>query len=72
MLTQYKNIKEIKTTKGASSADRLVRTKKEFLSYDAQETYFANKDILKSSDNSKIEFHVYSGDNWITGNREDV
>lgn len=70
MLTQYKNIKEIKTTKGASSADRLVRTKKEFLSYDAQETYFANKDILKSSDNSKIEFHVYSGDNWITGNHK--
>ena len=70
MLTQYKNIKEIETSKGSVSGDRLVRTKKEFLSYDAQETYYANKEILKSDDSSKIEFHVYSGNNWITGNHK--
>ena len=70
MLMQYKNIEEIKTSKGAISAERITRTKKEFLSYDAQETYFANKEILKVTDNSRIEFHVYSGDNWITGNHK--
>ena len=70
MLTQYKNIKEIDAAKGSVSADRLVRTKKEFLSYDAQETYYVNKEILKSDDSSKIEFHVYSGNNWITGNHK--
>ena len=70
MLTQYKNIEEIKTSKGSVSAERLTRTKKEFLSYDAQETYFANKEILKVTPNSRLEFHVYSGDNWITGNHK--
>lgn len=70
MLTQYKNIEEIKTSKGSISAERLTRTKKEFLSYDAQETYFANKEILKITPNSRLEFHVYSGDNWITGNHK--
>ena len=70
MLNQYKNIEEIKTAKGAVSADRINRTKKEFLSYDLQQTYFSNKDILNVTNDSRLELHVYSGDNWITGNHK--
>lgn len=68
MLNQYKNIDEIKTAKNAVSADRIAQTKKEFLSYDLQQTYFSNKEILNATSDSKLELHVYSGDNWITGN----
>ncbi len=70
MLNQYKNIEEIKTAKSSVSADRLVRTKKEFLSYDLQQTYFSNKNILNVTPDSRIELHVYSGDNWVTGNHK--
>jgi hypothetical protein len=46
MLSQYKNTVQINSATNSVSADRFDRTKKEFLSYDAQETYFANKEIL--------------------------
>lgn len=70
MLSQYKNIEEIKTAKGAVSAERFDHTKKEFLSYDLQQTYFSNKDILKVSTDSRLELHIYSGDTWVTGNHK--
>jgi hypothetical protein len=68
MLSQYKNITEIQTAKQAVSAARISRSKTEFLSYDFAEPVTLNTDLLNVTDQHRIEFHVYAGDTWITGN----
>jgi hypothetical protein len=70
MLTQYKNINQIKSAKKSISADRIDRSKAEFLSYDIQESVYSNTSIVNGSDSSKIEMHVYAGDSWLTGNHQ--
>ena len=70
MLTQYKNINQIKSAKKSISADRIDRSKAEFLSYDIQESVYSNTSIVNGSDASKIEMHVYAGDSWLTGNHQ--
>ena len=68
MLNQYKNITEIRTAKEAVSAVRISRSKTEFLSYDFAEPVTLNTDLLSGSTSNQIEFHVYAGETWITGN----
>ena len=70
MLTQYKNINQIKSAKKSISADRIDRTKAEFLAYDIQESVYSNVSIINGLDSSKIEMHVYAGDSWITGDHQ--
>lgn len=67
MLSQYKNIKEIESATKSISADRIDKTKTEFFSYDPLRVVPV-PEILKQSDFNRIEFHVYAGDTWITGN----
>jgi len=67
MLTNYKNIEQIQTAEKSISADRIDKTKTEFFSYDPVRV-IPVPDILKQDDYNKIEFHVYAGDTWITGN----
>jgi hypothetical protein len=67
MLTQYKNITQNLNAK-SFSAERIDRTKSDFVSYDANQAILQNNEILKVSKDSKIELHVYSGDTWLTGN----
>ncbi len=68
MLSQYKNITEIKTANQAVSAARISRSKTEFLSYDFAEPVTLNTEMLSGADSLRTEFHVYAGDTWITGN----
>lgn len=70
MLSQYKNITEIKTANQAVSAARISRSKTEFLSYDFAEPVTLNTDLLNITDKHRLEFHVYAGDTWITGNHQ--
>ena len=70
MLTQYKNINEIKSATKSISGERIDRTKTEFISYDANESVYSNKDIVNVTDDNRIELHVYAGESWLTGNHK--
>jgi hypothetical protein len=70
MLTQYKNIDQIKIASGSISAERLSRSKTDFLSFDAEESVYFNTDITKQNEIQRIELHVYADDTWLTGNHK--
>ena len=70
MLTQYKNIDQIKTASGSISAERFSRSKTDFLSFDAEESIYFNTDITKQNELQRIELHVYADDTWLTGNHK--
>ena len=70
MLTQYKNIEEIKNSTKSVSADRIAKTKSEFFSYDANERVVPVPEISQQSEDIRVELHVYSDDTWITGNHK--
>ena len=70
MLTQYKNIEEIKNSTKSVSADRIAKTKSEFFSYDANERVVPVLEISQQSEDIRVELHVYSDDTWITGNHK--
>ena len=72
MLTQYKNIEEINTAKKAVSVDRFGTLKRNFFAYDANNHFIANTSIVTPNQNIQTELHVYSGDNWVTGNHKIV
>ncbi len=67
MLTQYKNIDEIKNAVRSLSGERIANRKLQFASYDINETVRFNTDITTQTDASRIEMHVYSDDTWLTG-----
>ena len=67
MLTQYKNIDQIKNTVRSISGERISNRKLQFASYDINESVYFNTDITTQTDASRIEMHVYSDDTWITG-----
>ena len=67
MLTQYKNIDEIKNAVRSLSGERIANRKLQFASYDINETVRLNTDITTQTDASRIEMHVYSDDTWLTG-----
>ena len=70
MLNQYKNITDIKSTTKSISAERIDRTKLDVVTYSTQQPIFFNTDIINSTDDSRLEFHVYVDDSWITGNHK--
>jgi len=68
MLTQYKNIEQIKSATKSVSAERFERKKLDLFSKDLYSGYYLNNEITNSTKNSIIEMHVYINDTWITGN----
>ena len=72
MLTQYKNIEEINTAKKAVSVDRFGTLKRNFFAYDANNHFISNTNIVTPNYNIQTELHIYSGDNWVTGNHKIV
>ncbi len=70
MLTQYKNIDQIRLATKSVSGERIDRSRTEFASYDANESTFFNRDIINVTNDNRIEFHVYSGTSWLTGNHK--
>lgn len=69
MLSQYKNIDQNQNAK-SFSAERIDRTRTSFSTYDFNEAYYPNENLLKEDIDSRIELHVYSADSWITGNHK--
>jgi len=68
MLNQYKNIDQVLSAEKSITGERISKSKTEFLEFDAKERVFFNPEILKQSDDQRIELHVYSENIWITGN----
>jgi hypothetical protein len=67
MLSQYKNINQIKLASSSLSGERFSRSKTNFLSFDAEESIYFNTSIVNQLDDQRIELHVYSDETWITG-----
>ena len=70
MLTQYKNITDIKSTTKSISANRIDKAKLDVISYSTEQPIFFNTDIVNSATDSRLELHVYVDDAWITGNHK--
>ena len=70
MLKQYKNIDTLNVVKGAVSAQRFLSTKTNLFASVKNQAVTVNTDIVNVSADSRIEFHVYSGDVWQTGNHK--
>ena len=51
MLSQYKNIDQNQNAK-SFSAERIDRTRTEFSTYDFNEAYYPNENLLKENDDS--------------------
>jgi hypothetical protein len=64
MLTQYKNINQILSAKQSLSAQRLDSTLLGTINTNKQIPVSFNADIINKS---TVEFHIYSGDTWVTG-----
>jgi len=64
MLTQYKNIEQILEAKKSISAERLDRTILQNIRTNFINPITFNNDIVNKS---TVEFHIYSGETWITG-----
>lgn len=70
MITQYKNIDQIQTATKSVSATRLEKSKTDLLSYSATNRISQVPQITSPTNDLRTEFHVYSGDSWITGNHK--
>jgi hypothetical protein len=68
MLDQYKNTAQIQAKNGSVSAERLSKSKTNFLSFDADESIYFNPEIAAQGLDSRTELHVYNNNTWITGN----
>lgn len=68
MLDQYKNTAQIQAKNGSVSAERLSKSKTNFLSFDADESIYFNPEISSQGLDSRTELHVYNNNTWITGN----
>ena len=67
MLDQYKNIAQIQAKNGSISAERLSKSKTNFISFDADESIYFNPAISSQGFESRTELHVYNNNTWITG-----
>jgi hypothetical protein len=67
MLLQYKNINQINASKNAIAGQRFNETETSLFSY-PQEKYPIVDTIVENPDDVKIELHVYSNDQWVSGN----
>jgi hypothetical protein len=70
MLTQYKNIEQIRTAVKSTTGNRLEKTKTDLLSYSAVDRVVRVPQIVNANNDLRTELHVYSGDSWITGNHK--
>ena len=70
MLTQYKNIDQIRQSIQSVSAERISNQKLQYSEFDINERVYFNSDITTQDDQTKIELHVYSDDSWITGTHQ--
>ena len=68
MLSQYKNIDKILSSTKATQGQRFSDKEIELLSSPALKYVWKNNILASDSRDNGIEFHVYSGDTWITGN----
>ena len=66
MLTQYKNIDQILSAKQSLSAQRFDPILLQTLQTNNIIPVSFNADIISSN----VEFHIYSGDVWVTGQHE--
>jgi hypothetical protein len=67
MLNQYKNINQINASRNSVSGQRFNETLTDLFAY-AQEKYPVVTEVAENPDDVKVELHVYSNDQWITGN----
>jgi len=65
MLNQYKNIENILAEKKSLSATRIQQIKLDNANIETQNSVLFDSDLINKS---TVEFHVYSGETWITGN----
>ena len=65
MLTQYKNIDQIRNSTSAILAERYPSINKNLFKSTG---YTFDPSITTSGAGSQIELHVYASDNWLTGN----
>ena len=68
MLTQYKNIDEIKLAEKSVTGDRLDPDKSKLIKYNIDISPNVSSEI--NTYDSRYEIHFYSGDSWITGNHQ--
>ena len=70
MLSQYKNIDQILSTNKSISGLRIDKLRSDYLSFDAAERVSPVTAIVSPDPNSNIktELHIYSDEDWITGN----
>jgi hypothetical protein len=68
MISQYKNIDKILRSTKATQGQRFSDKEIELLSSPALKYAWKNNILASDSRDNGIEFHVYSGDTWITGN----
>ena len=69
MLNQYKNTRQIFSAKGAISAERIDLRKLQFTSKDINSSFYPEVSIGKDL-NSTLEFHIYTGDQWVSGQHQ--
>ena len=70
MLTQYKNIDQIKTSTKSLQASRFLKSKTDLFTYVSNQTVVPNTEILNDTIDNRIELHVYSDEAWISGNHK--
>ena len=70
MLTQYKNINQIVSASRSVTGERLAKTKTEYFSSELNTKFVRVPIIANQESDIKVEFHVYAGDTWITGNHQ--
>jgi hypothetical protein len=68
MLSQYKNIDKILSSTKATQGQRFLEKEIELFSSPGQKYAWKNNILQSDAKDNGIEFHVYSGDTWITGN----
>ena len=65
MFNQYKNINQIFSAPRSISAQRIDSNILQFTSKDINNSFYPDVSIGKEL--STVEFHVYSGTDWLTG-----
>jgi len=70
MLTQYKNIDQIKTSTKSLQASRFLKSKTDLFTYVSNQTVVPNTEILNDTVDNRIELHVYSDESWISGDHK--
>lgn len=66
MLTNYKNSNQIFAAPASVSAERIDRRKLQFTTKDSTNSFYPEVTIGKGDD-SVLEFHVYTENDWLTG-----